>query len=176
MRERPLGPVVIGVAVLALFLGLVVLPYLRPARPEMLGAAAPDFTLPVIHGGEPASRLHLADLRGKAVVLDFWASWCLPCRQQAPIVDQVARRWDGKGVVVVGVNTGDEQADAMQFAADEKLSYMSVFDDGSVAQAYRVRAMPTLIVLDRQGKVLAVRQRVVRRSEIEQLVEDALKG
>jgi thiol-disulfide isomerase/thioredoxin len=162
------------VIVVALLFGGVVLPYLRPARSPNLGKLAPDFTLPVVHGGEPGNRLHLADLRGNAVLLDFWASWCAPCRQQAPIVDRVARRWEGKGVVVVGVNTGDEQDEAVRFAASRKLSYASVFDDGRVAEAYGVRQMPTLYVLGPDGRVVAVRQRVVGERELEELVKEAL--
>ncbi len=110
-----------------------VLPRLEPAAAKLRGTDAPDFTLPVVYGGLPDSRVHLSDLRGKAVVLDFWASWCGVCQSQAPILDRVARQLQAENVVVIGVNTGDRPDQAVAFARSRSLSYASVLDDGSVA-------------------------------------------
>jgi cytochrome c biogenesis protein CcmG, thiol:disulfide interchange protein DsbE len=166
--------IVLGVSMLFAF---VVLPYLKP-KSALQGKPAADFALAVIHGGEAGSRLRLADLRGKAVVLDFWASWCVPCKKQAPILDALARKHEAKGdVVVVGVNTSDECQAALEFARGHDLSYTVLFDeDYQVAAAYAVTGLPTLVVVDRSGKIVAVRRSVVREKELEELVGQALGG
>ena len=97
-----------GVLVLAAVLGYAILPLFNTPKSKLIGYPAAMFTLPVMAGGEPGSRVSLRDLRGKVVVLDFWASWCAPCRAEAPVIDRVARRHDGKGVVVLGVTTNDD--------------------------------------------------------------------
>lgn len=163
---------VLGVAV---FFGAVVLPYAKPAKSALVGAAAPDFALPVLHNGEPGNRMRLSDQKGRAVLIDFWASWCAPCRAQAPILDAVARRWDTSKVVVIGVNTNDDQKAALDFARQAELSYTSLHDaGGAVATSFGVRELPTLVVVDTQGRVSAVKTRVVREKEVERLVREAL--
>lgn len=175
------GWVALGaVLVVAVLFGAVVLPRIAPdqsAGGAMKGQLAPDFSLPVIFNGESESRIHLADLRGKAVVLDFWASWCMPCRQEAPILDSVARSHRGKGVIFVGINTGDQRQRAIDFAKSRNLTYTEAFDTGGhVADAYGVQGLPTLVVIDPKGRVTAMLTRLVSRSEVEALVDKALSG
>src|SRR5271166_2045116 len=116
--------------VLALLAGVAGLSRASRAAPgRTIGRDAPDFTLPVV-ANEQASTLSLKDLRGQAVVLDFWATWCGPCRAEAPIVDRVSRRWRDRGVVVVGVNTDlADQGDPRAFARAHDLSYPIVRDE-----------------------------------------------
>jgi cytochrome c biogenesis protein CcmG/thiol:disulfide interchange protein DsbE len=154
----------------------IVLPKINPGGSSSgkEGQQAPDFALDVIHAGDPGSRFRLSDQKGKPVVLDFWASWCGPCRQQAPIIDAFARKHERDDVVVVGVATDDRRGDAQAMADKLGLGYPSVYDTGSsVAGEYRVRALPTLVVVDVSGKISAVRTRVVSASELEELLADA---
>ena len=122
----------------------------RGERPE-----APDFTLERLDGD---GDLTLSSLRGKAVVLNAWASWCLPCKEEAPFLEQVWREERARGLVVVGLDAKDFRKDARRFVRRFDLSFPIVFDGpGDVAaDRYGVTGFPETFVLDREGKVLEV--------------------
>ncbi len=115
--------------------------------------AAPDFTLPLLTGGE----LALASLRGKVVVVNFWASWCNPCKDEAPILQDLwVTDGESQGVAFVGVDTQDLSDDARAFAKTYGLTYPLVHDDGGdVARTWGVSAFPETFVLDAQGRAVA---------------------
>jgi thiol-disulfide isomerase/thioredoxin len=175
---------VLGLIVL-LLAGFAILPrILRRHHGASVGRPAPDFTLALVANGaslgdaprEEETSLKLSELRGRAVLLDFWATWCEPCRLQAPIVDQVARRWHDRGVVVVGVDTDTpDQGDPRFFARAHGLSYPIVHDSvGVTSRAYDVEDLPTLVVVSRLGKIVAVRTGLTDEAELERLVRQAL--
>ncbi len=172
------GLTVVLVLVGASVFGLVALPRFAPE--PLVGTQPKDFALPRLEsmgaGGTPSKPVKLSELAGKAVILDFWASWCLPCRQQAPIVDQVGQSLAGRGLVVVGIVVDDDPADARKFLAAHPVRYPSVVDEQrDVARAFDVHALPTLVALDRAGRVVAVRRAVVREAELREIAEAALK-
>jgi cytochrome c biogenesis protein CcmG/thiol:disulfide interchange protein DsbE len=166
--------------VLILLAGFALVPRLvRGQSAARVGREAPDFTLDLVANGGSLGAdkptLTLSELRGRPVLLDFWATWCEPCRLQAPIVEQVARRWRERGLAVVGVNTDmPGQGDPRAFALSHGLSYAIVHDRaGNVAREYDVEDLPTLIVVSRLGKVSAMRTGVTDGADLERLVEQA---
>jgi cytochrome c biogenesis protein CcmG, thiol:disulfide interchange protein DsbE len=161
-------PAVLVLLASAVF-GFLVLPYWSGARaPEsaLVGQLAPDFSLPIFHGGDRDSRIKLSALRGHVVVLDFWASWCRPCAVQAGILSELLPRHP-EDVVFVGVNTADNPARASEFAERSKLPYIAVLDSGEVAEAYGASSLPTLVVIDASGRVVSAASRVMSASELE---------
>jgi peroxiredoxin len=171
------APVAWVFALSALF-GYVVLPYLSRHTSKsgaLIGQPAPDFSLPVFHGGDAGSRIQLSSLRGQVVVLDFWASWCQPCVAQAGILSALAPRLQDD-VMLVGINTDDTPERARQFAKTHELPYPSVLDGGEAAHAFGARSLPTLIIIDREGRISSTAVGVMSESELEEAIEEAARG
>ena len=178
LRDRA-GIVLIAVAFVG---GLALIPRLfagaalSAGQGPLIGKPAPAFSLPLVLNGAPGqSAVALADLKGSAVVLDFWATWCGPCRAEAPIVNAVADRWHDKGLAVIGINTSDQAGLAGPWARAHHLTYPIAFDEGNAAAGeYGVDSMPTLVVISRTGEVIAVRSGMTDADELESLVKRAL--
>ncbi len=158
--------------------GFAVVPrVMRSCASPMAMEVAPDFTTKIVANAEAGAEttFTLSALRGHAVVLDFWATWCGPCQAQSPIVNTIAARFKSKGVVVVGVNTSDSPGLAAPFAARKKLTFPMLYDEGNeIARKFGVETLPTLIVVSKEGKVVAVRHGLTSDSELEGLVKRAL--
>lgn len=147
--------------------GYAVLPFLDPARAPSTGSVAPDFTLGLLGEEGETGRVQLSDYRGYPVVLDFWASWCAPCRAQAPILDRVSKQMESAGVRMIGVNTGDQPEAARAFVQSAALSYPSVVDStGEVARAFGAHQLPTLVLIDGKGNIVSVQSRIVSEEEL----------
>jgi thiol-disulfide isomerase/thioredoxin len=163
----------------SLFMGLFVLPYLGARTAEtspLVGRPAPDFLLPYVSPHERGRSQRLSDLQGRVVVLDFWASWCLPCRAQTPVLERVAAKLGKDKLLVLGVGTSDEREAISRFLDSAPPSYASVYDDqGMASSAYRVQGLPTLVVIASDGTVRAVATGLADESELSRLVHDALR-
>jgi DsbE subfamily thiol:disulfide oxidoreductase len=137
---------------------------------------APDFTLERL---DRSGELTLSSLRGSAVVLNTWASWCIPCKEEAPYLERVWRQGRDRGVVVVGLNAKDLRSDALGFMKRFDLTFPVVRDgSGETIRRYGVTGFPETFVLDREGRVIEAFAGAVNsdadRSELESAVERAL--
>jgi DsbE subfamily thiol:disulfide oxidoreductase len=112
--------------------------------------AAPQFRVPGLDGG----CIDLADFRGKPVVLNFWASWCTPCREEFPLLKEANDRYRDDGLEIIGISYRDIDDDARRFADDEGADWLLGFDeDNEVAQEYGVRPIPQTFFIDRDGNI-----------------------
>ena len=119
-----------------------------PAMAEVEGVV-PDFTLKSRSG----ENLRLEDLRGEVVMLNFWASWCGPCRQEMPHMDAIEREFRDYGFRVLAVNVDQHRDDAEQFLETMPVDFAILWDhDSTVSERYDVEAMPTTVMIDRDGR------------------------
>jgi cytochrome c biogenesis protein CcmG/thiol:disulfide interchange protein DsbE len=134
---------------------------------------APAFDLERLTGN---GRISLASLRGKPVVLNFWASWCVGCKVEADALDRLAERWTGKGVAFVGVDSQDLSSDARAFAGRYGVRYPLVHEAGDATmQKYGVSQLPETYVLDGQGRALVHIAGAISDQDTVAEVEKALK-
>jgi cytochrome c biogenesis protein CcmG, thiol:disulfide interchange protein DsbE len=120
------------------------------ARAQAVGAPAPAFDLPGV-----SAPVRLAQLRGRVVLLDFWASWCAPCKLSFPWLDQMQAKYARQGLKVVAINVDARRADADRFLASTPVQLTVAFDpEGQTPRAYAIRAMPSSFLIAPDGRVL----------------------
>jgi peroxiredoxin len=130
-------------AALAAFAGTAI-PAVAPASP------APDFTLRSMGG----PNLRLAEQRGQVVLVNFWATWCGPCRQEMPHLNRLYEKYKASGFVLLGVNVDDDARNAVDVAGKLHVSFPVLLDtDKRVSRLYDMNAMPATIVIDREGRI-----------------------
>ncbi len=148
------------------------------------GKMAPGFTLTDTKG----QKVSLSDFRGKAVVLDFWATWCAPCKIEIPWLVQFNGEYAGKGLQIIGVSEDDldlenkaelakEKQDITDKAAQMKINYPVLFDDTNISTPYGgIDGLPTTFFINREGKVVASTVGLVPREEMEANIKKALSS
>ena len=143
-----------------------------PAVAVENGQSAPEFDLAGRTGN-----VKLSDYKGKTVYLDFWASWCGPCKQSFPWMNEMHARYGGKGLRIVAVNVDQKTDEAKAFLKDNAAAFDVAFDQsGKTPRSYAVKGMPTSILIGPDGKVLLVHSgfRDDNRGELERQIELAL--
>jgi cytochrome c biogenesis protein CcmG, thiol:disulfide interchange protein DsbE len=169
-----LGAQALAVGLVALLLALLIWKVAQGSGKEAaIGKPAPDFSLDRL---DRAGTLQLSSLRGKVVVLNFWASWCFPCKQEAPALAAASKRW-GDRVVVLGVDVNDFQGEARRFARKYGLTYPLVHDNRNVTSPkYGLTGLPETFFIDRRGKVVEHVISEVKAADIRAGVERALQS
>jgi peroxiredoxin len=125
------------------------------ASSGLAGQPAPDFALKSSSG----QNLRLSEYRGDVVMINFWATWCGPCRQEMPLLDELYSRYQRVGFNLLGVNIDDDSSPAMAMIDELGVSFPVLFDSSKeVSRLYRVDAMPVTIIVDREGNVRHVHQ------------------
>ncbi|UXH80329.1 TlpA family protein disulfide reductase [Roseateles amylovorans] len=144
-----------------------------PVSAVTLGDSAPDFKLESRLG-----ELQLSRYKGHLVYLDFWATWCAPCRQSLPWMHDMQSRYGAKGLRIVAVNLDVNRAEAMQFLRSIPMSFDVAFDPvGDVPKNYRIKAMPTSLLIGPDGRVIAIHKgfRLEDTAEIEAQIAQYLQ-
>jgi peroxiredoxin len=120
------------------------------ASSDLAGSPAPDFALKSATG----ENLRLSEYRGDVVMINFWATWCGPCRQEMPLLDELYSRYQRVGFNLLGVNIDDDAGRAMQMIDDLGVSFPVLFDtQKEVSKLYDVEAMPVTVLVDREGRI-----------------------
>jgi len=139
-----MGPVLRLTTLIALLTTVMAVAAQQPQKP------APDVALQTADG----TTVHLADLKGRVVLVDFWASWCVPCKASFPAVDALYREYHARGVDVLAVNVDERRRDADAFLATRSHQMPVAFDPhGAAAEAFGVQGMPSSFLIDRAGIV-----------------------
>ena len=145
---------------------------LLAASPAAKAGRAPSFRLPT-----RAGTVSLDSLRGRVVVVDFWASWCGPCRQSFPWLASLHERYGAKGLTIVAINLDKKRSDADRFLAELPAPFTVAFDpSGATAESYKVKGMPSTYVVSIEGKLLYshIGFDAKKSAEIESLIQEAL--
>ena len=148
-RRHRLVRVVIVLAPALLFVGLLWFALMRSGSQATVGDTAPEFELPTLSGDTLSS----AELKGHPVVINFWASWCLPCREEAPLLERTWRRYRDDGVILLGVNIKDAESDAKAFVDEFDITYPVVRDlDQELTRSFGVRGLPETFFVDHEWR------------------------
>jgi cytochrome c biogenesis protein CcmG/thiol:disulfide interchange protein DsbE len=126
-----------------------------------------------------AAELDMQRFRGKVVIVDFWASWCKPCRQSIPWLNEMRTRYGASGLIIVGVNVDAERGDAERFLREVPIEFEVVFDpQGELAQKFGIKGMPSSYFFDRSGKMVGTHLgfRAAKKAENEAALEKLLNS
>ncbi len=132
------------------------------------GGRAPDWTLPAL--ANPSRTVSLAQFRGRPLVVNFWASWCPPCRKEMPALERAARLLAGR-VAFVGLDTQDEQSAGLAFARSARASYPLATDNAEVWSSYGVYGLPTTFFISPNGELLGKQVGGLTQARLEALVQ-----
>lgn len=145
-----------------------------PALALSSGDRAPEIGLRDTDG----NRVRMADLRGKVVLVDFWASWCAPCREEMPVLNRLQEEYGDDGLVIVGVNIDRDEANMTRFLRRTPVDFRVVHDSGgsTVAERYEPPRMPSSYLIDRRGVVRHVHEgfRASDEAQLERHIRDLL--
>ncbi len=158
---------------------LVILPGLLQDNHPLVGKPVPELTLRPLSGAPStavgAPKVELSKLAGKVVVLDFWAPWCGPCRQEMPVLDGLARRFAASNVVFMGVLVDQDREGAVSVLAQGHIGYPQLDDDaGLAARAFSVKSLPSLVIVDRKGIVRTYRVGYTSEADLEAAIKAAM--
>lgn len=160
-RRLPAWLIVLGIGV-AFLAGLLALALVKPPQKSLCDEAAPEWELALFdeyRGGLTGQSVKLSDLRGKGVVLNFWASWCQPCEEEAATLEAAWRRYKDQGVVFVGVDYLDQDPAAKRYLGKYNITFANGPDLASrISKRYTIRGVPETFFIDPQGKIVGCRK------------------
>lgn len=144
----------------------------RNASGPVASGAAPDLALTTFQG----ETITLSELRGRVVVINFWASWCPPCREEAPYLERTWRKYRDRKVTFIGVNYADTEKKALAFIEEFDITYPNGPDVGTrIAQAYRIQGVPETFFVDKQGRMRGMHLGQLRPPQLDEKIEELLR-
>ncbi len=171
-RRFRLGSIVlvVGIVLTVTVFGMALA---RRNQSQPTSGPAPDFTITTFDG----SPFRLSEQRGKVVIINFWASWCIPCRTEAPVLQAIWERYREQDVVVVGIAYLDTDRDALAFIEEFGLTYLNGQDlRTEISQAYRMQGVPETFIVDQNGNIAHFIYGAVNESQLNTMLRDLLEG
>ena len=153
-------------------IGLLVLPGCGLTAAPVVGHPAPGFTLTDLDG----NAVRLSDFRGKVVFLNFWATWCPPCRAEMPEMEELHQEYQDKDVVIIGVDLGEFRSSVKSFVEENGYSWTFVIDStGEVARDYMVTGIPSSFSIDEDGIIRALQVGAMSKAVMEARLAEAMQ-
>lgn len=172
-RRWGLVKIIQAFVMLVVFVGLVTWSLSNIRRGWLNSQLAPDFTLTSFDG----TTISLSQLRGQVVVINFWASWCQPCRQEADYLEQTWRKYKNQGVVFIGVDYSDTEAPALAFIKEFDITYFNGPDlDSRISRAYNVQGIPSTFFVTRDGKLGGIQLGIMQPPQLDEKIDELLKS
>ena len=169
-RSKRTGLIVAFAVILAL-LGLLAWGLRKVQAGPVESGMAPDFTLTSFDG----RTLTLSELRGQVVIINFWASWCPPCREEAAYLEQTWRKYTDKGVIFIGVDWVDTEKEALAYMDEFDLTYFNGPDIGTrIAQAYNIQGVPETFYVAKNGELRGVHIGPLKSPELDEKIDELL--
>jgi cytochrome c biogenesis protein CcmG/thiol:disulfide interchange protein DsbE len=169
-RSKRTGLIVAFAVILAL-LGLLAWGLRKVQAGPVESGMAPDFTLTSFDG----RTLTLSELRGQVVIINFWASWCPPCREEAAYLEQTWRKYEDQGVIFIGVDWVDTEKEALAYMDEFDLTYFNGPDIGTrIAQAYNIQGVPETFYIAKNGELRGVHIGPLKSPELDEKIEELL--
>ena len=154
----------LNVGLLALLLTQLLTPTSKSSADPLIGHPAPEFSLAMLRSSSSTNNLSLSNFKGKAVVLNFWASWCAPCTEEVPLLENTWKQMQaqGKDVVFLGIDFQETNSAASNFMQQYGITYPAVLDtSGAVANKYGITSLPDTIFIDKNGTVISKESREI---------------
>ena len=170
-KSKKIG-LIIAFAVILALLGLLAWGLGKVQAGPRESGMAPDFTITGFDG----RTVTLSELRGQVVIVNFWASWCPPCREEAAYLEETWRKYEGKGVVFIGVDWVDTEKEALAYIDEFDITYPNGPDLGTrISQAYRIKGVPETYIIDQNGQLVGTKIGPTTQAELQSLIDPLLK-
>ncbi|MBI3739464.1 MAG: TlpA family protein disulfide reductase [Chloroflexi bacterium] len=168
---RPRSGLILTFAIVLALLGLLAWGLVQAQAGPRESGTAPDFTIIGFDG----RTVTLSELRGRVVIINFWASWCPPCREEAAYLEETWRKYKDEGVVFIGVDYVDTEKEALAYIKEFDITYINGPDIGTrIAQAYNIKGVPETYYVARNGELRGVHIGPLKSPELDDKIEELL--